>query len=101
MNLNEVLKWLGWLSIAGGIIGGLIIANTSQHPSNPTVVAITWIISGIASGVIFFAISRALELLEVIAENTQPAKKPIVTSSASPTNSIPSFEQIKASVERI
>lgn len=81
MKLNEALKWLGWLSIIGGIIAGVVIAN-DPDPMLEAIgtyyegqfrwnVALTWIASGITSGVIFFSVCRVLELLEVIAENTQ------------------------------
>ncbi len=91
MNLNEVLKWLGLLSIIGGIILGIVTATIDVYyePEFRWSVALMWIVSGIASGVIFFAISRALELLEVIAENTKPLQQQAAATSSSPKTAYP------------
>ncbi|CAM4049054.1 hypothetical protein L1N85_19295 [Paenibacillus alkaliterrae] len=106
MNLNEVLKWLGWLSIIGGVIAGVVIANdpdpmleaidTYYEGQFRWSVALTWIASGIASGVIFFSISRALELLEVIAENTQ-VKQQVTATSSDARTSYPTMGKTKSS----
>lgn len=73
--LSSVIKWFGWFSILSGLVVGIVQGNayepmTGYASSFGWSIAITWFFSGLVSGVLFLAISKALDYLEEIAYNT-------------------------------
>ncbi|GAA0135444.1 hypothetical protein YSY43_22840 [Paenibacillus sp. YSY-4.3] len=71
--MSQILKWIGYVSIIGGIILGIVYGIKSNpltealrvyDDSFRWAVAFTWWISGSLSGVLFIAFSMMLDLLE-------------------------------------
>lgn len=106
MFLNEVLKWLGWMSLIGGVVIGIVVGN-SPDPMLAAIdsyydeefrwsVAFVWIGTGITSSVIFFSICRALDFLQIIAENTAKPQQ-VSASSGEVRTSYPSTGKTRSS----
>lgn len=71
--MSQILKWLGYISIVGGIILGIIYGFKSgalaealgiYDDSFRWGIAISWWISGAISGILFIAFSMMIELLD-------------------------------------
>ena len=62
--ISTILRLIGGLSIASGI---LIIAGSFQTIG--IYIGIPWLVSGLISGVLFFAIAKVIDLLNSINEN--------------------------------
>lgn len=106
--LSSIIKWFGWFSILSGLIVGIVQGNAYEpviryDSSFGWSIAITWFFSGLVSGVLFLAISKALDYLEEIAYNTSVLRasnettRPITQSSYPATGksaSKPSLESL-------
>ncbi|KXS37983.1 MAG: hypothetical protein AWU54_2245 [Candidatus Frackibacter sp. T328-2] len=62
-NISKVLQFIGALSIGGGLLITLNIINETRVS---IYVVIPWLVSGIISGTIFFAIAKVINLLNSI-----------------------------------
>ncbi|MBW7475367.1 hypothetical protein K0T92_11460 [Paenibacillus oenotherae] len=94
MTLSDSIRILGWASIVGGFIIGIVTANASDPMMEALTrsydsafqwsVFISWVVAGVTCGVIFLAIEKALGLLEEIAHNTK--QQALATTTATHSN---------------
>jgi len=104
LSLSGVIKGLGWIFIVGGIVIG-VIQGLSYDPLLEALtrwtVALSWMFYGLVSGVLFLAVSQALDYLEVIAHNSSIKTQGIPPSSASPLTSYPTTGKSKPTLESL
>lgn len=67
--IATLFRIAGWLIIIGGTVAGVITADAVGGYGDETIL-ITFILTSIASSLVFFAVAEVIRLLEKIAWNT-------------------------------